>query len=305
MPDITTTEKPKGMGIGDIAKGAIGPVIGAGLGLLLEGHNNRQQIKQQQKLTDIQSQANRDQAAYSSNLQFDMWNKTNYEAQVKHMNQAGLNPALLYGQGGGGGTTTGSANAAGVNGASAQQNTGQIQQGMGLGMQTAAQIALLQAQTENIKADTAEKLSKTPVNNATVPNIQADTKGKEADARSKVKDAEFKEWITDYKTGPGKDAPTLRQNEALMNNQTQYAHLNEINATINELNKSAANKEKSSEILEQQYQKLKQMNPMEIERYAKELEVWKRDPANSEGAQWANMLTKILGNFFGIKVIGH
>jgi hypothetical protein len=38
-------------------------------------------------------------------LQMDMWNKTNYGAQVKHMLEAGLNPALMYGSAGQGGTT--------------------------------------------------------------------------------------------------------------------------------------------------------------------------------------------------------
>jgi hypothetical protein len=38
-------------------------------------------------------------------LQFDMWNKTNYGAQVKHMLEAGLNPALMYGSAGQGGST--------------------------------------------------------------------------------------------------------------------------------------------------------------------------------------------------------
>ena len=35
-----------------------------------------------------------------------MWDYTNYENQVKHLGAAGLNPALLYGQGGGGGAST-------------------------------------------------------------------------------------------------------------------------------------------------------------------------------------------------------
>lgn len=38
-------------------------------------------------------------------LQYDMWNKTNYGNQVKHMKDAGLNPALMYGSAGQGGQT--------------------------------------------------------------------------------------------------------------------------------------------------------------------------------------------------------
>ena len=38
-------------------------------------------------------------------MQMDMWNKTNYGAQVGHMKDAGLNPALMYKGAGAGGTT--------------------------------------------------------------------------------------------------------------------------------------------------------------------------------------------------------
>ena len=44
-------------------------------------------------------------AKESHNMNKDMWNYSNYENQVAHMKAAGLNPALLYGNGGGGGGT--------------------------------------------------------------------------------------------------------------------------------------------------------------------------------------------------------
>ena len=62
----------------------------------------------------IQADYNKEQAKYTSDLQKDMWDYTNYENQVKHLEEAGLNPGLLYGQSGGGGVSTGSAQAAGV-----------------------------------------------------------------------------------------------------------------------------------------------------------------------------------------------
>ena len=51
----------------------------------------------------LQAKYNKEQADYSQQLALDMWNKTNYEEQVKHMQAAGLNPALLYSKGGAGG----------------------------------------------------------------------------------------------------------------------------------------------------------------------------------------------------------
>ena len=36
---------------------------------------------------------------YSTELSKEMWDYTNYENQVKHLKEAGLKPALLYGKG--------------------------------------------------------------------------------------------------------------------------------------------------------------------------------------------------------------
>lgn len=129
-------------------KDAANTVLGGGLGLILGEYNDRRQIKQQQKLTDMQIAGQKQMADYSQAQQFDMWNKTNYAAQVEHMKKAGLNPGLMYGMGGGGGATTGSASGS-VSGGSAPTGGGEV----GMGMQ----MALLQAQKENIEADTANK----------------------------------------------------------------------------------------------------------------------------------------------------
>lgn len=81
--------------------------------------------------------------------QLDMWNKTNYSAQRQQMESAGLNPALMYGMGGGGGATTGSASAPSVQKADIQNidvRAGEV-----------AQLALMNAQKKNIEADTKAK----------------------------------------------------------------------------------------------------------------------------------------------------
>ena len=44
----------------------------------------------------------------------EMWDYTNYENQVKHAQNAGLNPALLYGMSGGGGATAAGAQGMGA-----------------------------------------------------------------------------------------------------------------------------------------------------------------------------------------------
>ena len=42
---------------------------------------------------------NREMAKYSQELNKEMWEYTNYGNQVKELEKAGLNPALLYGKG--------------------------------------------------------------------------------------------------------------------------------------------------------------------------------------------------------------
>lgn len=148
--------------------------VGSWLGIG-EKRQDRRQLKQQGKLNAQQEEANRRMAEFNQGLQMDMWNKTNYEAQVGKMKEAGINPALMYGGVGAGGSTQ-SAMAAPVEGGSAanaamamQANTGQAQ---GMAM-LPAQIELIKAQTENVKADTAKKSGvDTRVGEATATNAE-------------------------------------------------------------------------------------------------------------------------------------
>lgn len=108
----------------------------------------------------------------------EMWDYTNYENQKKHLEAAGLNPALLYGMSGGGGAT-----AAGAQGMSAGIASGHEmgikQQGRGMGLQAAAiasQIDLNKSQAEKNRAD-AKKTSGVDTNlqNANIDYVIAQT----------------------------------------------------------------------------------------------------------------------------------
>jgi len=81
--------------------------------------------KQEKGMAEQQYQNQRKLNEQGHGLQMDMWNKTNYGAQLKHMKDAGLNPALMYGMGGGGGATTGS-----QGGGSAAKGNAQKQMGI-------------------------------------------------------------------------------------------------------------------------------------------------------------------------------
>lgn len=143
------------MGLGaDIAGSAANTAIGAGMGLLLGGHNDRRQIKQQQKLQDMQIKGQKDMAGFNKQLALDMWNETNYGAQRKHMEDAGLNVGLMYGGSGAGGATSNAGAGGSVTGAAAPQGGNEVQAGV-MGMMQQAQIDLIRAQTNktNVEAE--------------------------------------------------------------------------------------------------------------------------------------------------------
>ena len=66
----------------------------------------------------------------------ELWDYTNYENQRKHLENAGLNAALLYGQGGGGGASAGGAQGQPAGIASGHE-AGLALQGAGLGINMA------------------------------------------------------------------------------------------------------------------------------------------------------------------------
>jgi len=84
------------MGIIETAMGIGGGLFGEGLSASRERRFIEQQYQNQRKLNQ-----------QGHDLQFDMWNKTNAKAQLRHYKEAGLNPGLMY-EGGGPGGTTGS-----------------------------------------------------------------------------------------------------------------------------------------------------------------------------------------------------
>lgn len=127
-------------------------IVSTGLGLALQNHNNRVQLKQQGKLGEQQLNLDLRKMDAQRQQQMRMWQDTNYSAQMEQMKKAGLSPGLMYGLGGGGGTTTG-ADATGVG------QPGAREQNDILGMQLIqAQRALLEAQTQKTTAE-AEKIA--------------------------------------------------------------------------------------------------------------------------------------------------
>ena len=165
---------------------------------------NDQWRLEQEKMA-LQAKYNKEQADYSQKLALDMWNKTNYEEQVKHMQAAGLNPALLYSKGGPGGSTSGAGTAAPVSDGTTQA--------VGMGLQ-AKQIAIGQAQqmaetaktvaeaakisgvdTESVKTSIKKMLQDIEESKAG----QAATEAETAKTKAETKVIEFTNWLNEAK----------------------------------------------------------------------------------------------------------
>lgn len=136
--------------------------IGQGMGMLDEAlfgnRRRRKQLEQQQKLTDINVAAQEGLMDKAQEQQLEMWDATNYAAQMEQLRKAGLNPALIY-AGGGGQGTTGTIGGGGVGAGTAsteaeQKQAEAAQQGMGLQMaKLAAEVKVMEAQAKKLEAD--------------------------------------------------------------------------------------------------------------------------------------------------------
>ena len=117
-----------------------------------------QQRADNEYLMNKQAELNKEQADYSTDLAKNYWDYTNFENQVKHMKEAGLNPALFYAKGGQGGST-GGGQAQGVGLPSTTPTMARIQaQGMGAQLQNIlSQVELNKAVAKKTDAE-ADKI---------------------------------------------------------------------------------------------------------------------------------------------------
>ena len=135
----------------------IGSTGGALLGMLFQGNQDKRQIRMNQQLAGIQRQNQMLLMDYQNAKQLEMWEKTNYKAQVEQLKKAGLNPAMLYGMGGAGGSIVGGGmpSGSGVTGVT-DMVTPMATMGLSLG-KNIAETELMKAQADKLKAE-AENL---------------------------------------------------------------------------------------------------------------------------------------------------
>ena len=182
----------------------IGAIIGAGIGLAGSILGREQQNEDQREMMELQAKLNQQQAQYNQGLAKDMWNYTSYPNQVRNMEAAGLNPALLYGMGGQGGSAAGAGQANGVGLSDAKgMQTGIAIQGMGLELANlASQIELNKSQAEKNKAE-AEKTAgvDTQAQQATMENLIAQTANEKIKKGLIYADTRFKDAMEEFTRG--------------------------------------------------------------------------------------------------------
>lgn len=216
----------------DIGENIINQTIGQGMGMLFGAQQDARQFKQQDKLNANQLKYNKQAAEHARELSMKTWRETNLPAQMAMADEAGLNPALLYGQGGAGGQTVGG-NTSGVNGG----NAGDPNAGVGMGMQMASQLALQKAQKENIEADTDNKKAQANTQGAQAENLVAQTaltnfQSKIAEIEGKIKESTRQDVEQEIAMNAQK---AINENEiafqkATISKATQQEQINQIRA---------------------------------------------------------------------------
>ena len=151
-------------------------IFGAGLNAAINSGIADEQWGNQLRLMEIQNRYNEQMAKNNQQRNKDLWDYTNYENQKQHIKNAGLNPALMYGMGGGGGVSASGAQGQGVTQPTDRSVEMELkQQGLGLQLASiASQVELNKSQAEKNKAE-ANKIAgiDTDVQKATMDNIIA------------------------------------------------------------------------------------------------------------------------------------
>lgn len=186
-----------------LGNAAASTIPGAVLGIASNIAGNAGSWRREKKRQALQIAGNKELSDYQLKQQLELWEKTGYGAQKKQLQEAGLNPALMYGMGGGGGQTAAASAGAGVSSQNAgyQMPTEGIAMGIQMGMMD-AQRKLLEAQARNLEADTANKPK-------VGENIEASTRNLESLTTN-----------TEAKTALAKVELTIQQTEAKIKTAT-------------------------------------------------------------------------------------
>jgi len=164
-------------------------------------------------------------ANYNHNLQMDLFEKTGYEGQMRQMQNAGLNPAMMYKNGGSSGQTNSS-----MPTMQKQPIPSKVMDGAMMGMQAAT----TQANIELMKSQAYK-------NNVEAKRLE-EGKGNESDASLNLKELELKFNTENFDTA-------LQSAKATLNNTEADTAKKVADGTISEIDAKTRNWKNTSEVL--------------------------------------------------------
>ena len=188
----------KNIGMG-IASGFLGGLFGM--------NSQEQQMENQEYLMGLQHKYNEQSAEAAQKRAYEMWEKTNYAAQIEQMKKANLSPALMYGQAGAGGGTVSGAQGQGTS----QPTDRSIEmklKGQEMGLQLAnlaSQIKLNESQANKNNAEANKTAGvDTELAKTSIENLISQTKN-EKDRNALIwADKRFKEAAADMQEASAK-----------------------------------------------------------------------------------------------------
>ena len=280
------------MGAEEIGMQAAGTLLGIGL----NQQGNQQQQNQQLQLMGVQHQHQQELNAQMQKIQKENWDYTNYENQLKHMEKAGLNVGLMYGQGGGGGSTMGGASGGTAASGNAPQNT--TAQAMGIGLnaamtQSTMELQKAQANKLNVEAD---KLKGVDTGNVVADTALKTMNAANAELQNKIQTESYDNIIAQIKANADKAQSEARSAVigANVTEATQKAQEEQIKAqALNEAFKMAVMKSGIN------------VNEAQIQKMVEDVKIGKFNAQTNADFQGLDkvaggQLTKLI-NYFNIK----
>lgn len=272
------------------------PAVGGLLGIGMNQQGQAEQMGNQMHLMDIQQQHQKELNLQMQGIQQQNWDNTNYEAQVKHMKNAGLNVGLMNSNSGGaGGTTMGGASGGSAASGNAPQNNAPAI--MGMALQSAmmqSTIELQKAQAEKARVE-ATKLAGVDTGNVTADTALKTMNTANAQLQNKIQTESYENIITQIKANA--DTAQSQARTALIGanvtEATQQAQVDQIKAqALNEAFKMAVAKSGIS------------VNEAQINKMVEDIKIGKFNAQTNQDFQGLDkvaggQLTKIINWFNG------